>query len=186
MLSSTSSTRWKRREQAPSASRTRSGSSRSWWGFQSKLRDTVDLVIVGYLAGRGRRAALGIGSLLGAVYDPRRDRFRTVAKIGSGPTERGWKSLRAALNKLATRSKPGRVDSRITPDVWVEPRIVVEVLADEITRSPRHTCGRTGSGPGYALRFPRLLGGVRRDKGAEDATTEREIMDLHRMQRASR
>ena len=52
--------------------------------YQSKLRDTVDLVVVGYYRGRGRRAALGIGSLLAAVRDPAHDRFRTVAKIGSG------------------------------------------------------------------------------------------------------
>jgi DNA ligase 1 len=154
--------------------------------YQSKLRDTVDLVLVGYLAGRGARAALGIGSLLAAVYDPKQDRFRTVAKIGSGPSEREWKSLRARLDRLAVRARPSRVDSLITPDVWVEPRLVVEVLADEITRSPRHTCGKTGRGPGYALRFPRMLDGVRSDRTCEDATSEREILDLYRMQRAVR
>jgi DNA ligase-1 len=75
------------------------------------------------------------------------------------------------------------VDAIIKPDVWVEPRLVVEVLADEITRSPLHTCGKTGDEPGYALRFPRLLDGVRSDKGPKDATTEREILDLYRLQR---
>ncbi len=152
--------------------------------YQSKLRDTVDVVLVGYFRGRGKRASLGIGSLLAAVYDPAHDRFRSVAKIGSGPSEATWKELRRQLDRYATATRPRRVDSRITPDVWVEPRIVVEVLADEITRSPRHTCGRRGDAPGYALRFPRMLGGVRADRTAEDATTEGEILDLHRMQRA--
>jgi DNA ligase-1 len=151
--------------------------------YQSKLRDTVDLVIVGYLAGRGKRASLGIGSLLGAVYDPAHDRFRTVAKVGSGPSETLWKDLRRTLDRYATSTAPRRVESLMTPDVWVEPRIVVEVLADEITRSPRHTCGKSGDRPGYALRFPRMLDGVRTDRTPEDATTEREILDLHRMQR---
>lgn len=152
--------------------------------YQSKLRDTVDVVLVGYLAGRGKRAALGIGSLLAAVYDPGQDRFRTVAKIGSGPSEREWKTLRAQLNRLAVPVRPRRVDSLITPDVWVEPRLVVEVLADEITRSPRHTCGKSGTQPGYALRFPRMLDGVRTDRAPEDATSEPEVLDLYRMQRA--
>jgi len=152
--------------------------------YQSKLRDTVDVVLVGYLRGRGKRALLGIGSLLGAVYDPARDRFRTVAKIGSGPSEARWKELRRLLDRQATPSRPPRVDSLITPDVWVEPRVVVEVLADEITRSPRHTCGRRGDAPGYALRFPRMLDGVRTDRTPEDATTEREVLELFRMQRA--
>jgi len=35
--------------------------------YQSKLRDTVDVVLVGYLVGRGKRAARGVGSLLAAV-----------------------------------------------------------------------------------------------------------------------
>jgi DNA ligase-1 len=37
------------------------------------LQDTVDCVIVGYLYGRGRRAAFGVGALLVAAYDPERD-----------------------------------------------------------------------------------------------------------------
>jgi DNA ligase-1 len=152
--------------------------------YQTKLRDTVDLVLVGYLAGRGARATLGIGSLLGAVYDPKHDRFRTVAKIGSGPSEKEWTTLRRLLDRNVLPTRPRRVDSLITPDVWVEPRVVIEVLADEITRSPRHTCGKSGTRPGYALRFPRLLDGVRTDRAPEDATSEREILDLYRMQRA--
>jgi DNA ligase-1 len=150
--------------------------------YQSRLRDTVDLVLVGYLRGRGKRAALGIGSLLAAVYDPSHDRFRTVAKIGSGLSERAWKELRAKLDRDATRVRPRQVDSVITPDVWVVPRIVVEVLADEITRSPLHTCGKAADAPGYALRFPRLLS-ERADKAPQDATTEREILNLHRLER---
>jgi DNA ligase-1 len=150
--------------------------------YQSKLRDTVDVVIVGYLRGRGRRAALGVGSLLAAAYDPKGDRFRTVAKIGSGLGEAEWKALRRTLDQWAVPERPPRVDALITPDVWVEPRIVVEVLADEVTRSPRHTCGRADTAPGYALRFPRMLG-IRRDKAPEDATTEGEVIELHRLER---
>jgi DNA ligase-1 len=151
--------------------------------YQQKLRDTVDVVIVGYLLGRGKRAALGIGSLLGAIYDPTHDRFRTVAKIGSGPSEQQWRELRVLLDGQAAASRPRRVDSRLTPDVWVEPKYVVEVLADEVTRSPLHTCGKSGDAPGYALRFPRMLDGVRADKAPEDATTEKEVLDLAAMQR---
>jgi DNA ligase-1 len=153
--------------------------------YQSRLRDTVDLVLVGYLRGRGKRATLGIGSLLGAVYDARHDRFRTVAKIGSGLTERGWRDLRTRLDRDAVSRRPARVDSLITPDVWVTPSIVVEVLADEITRSPAHTCGKVGEQPGYGLRFPRLLE-ERKDKAAEDATTEQEILRLQQLQRPAR
>ncbi len=120
--------------------------------------------VVGYFRGRGKRAALGIGSLLAAVRDPAHDRFRTVAKIGSGLSESAWRDLRGRLDKRATRVKPPDTDSLIRANVWVEPTNVVEVLADEITRSPFHTCGKVGDAPGYALRFPRVIG-MRADKG---------------------
>ena len=151
--------------------------------YESKLRDTVDVVLIGYLRGRGKRAALGIGSLLAGVYDAERDRFCSAAKIGSGLSDATWKDLRRKLDARALRKQPANVDSTIQADVWVEPALVVEVLADEITRSPFHTCGRRGKEPGYALRFPRMVAGPRTDKAPRDATTVQEIMDMYRLQR---
>lgn len=76
--------------------------------------------------------------------------------------------------------------SRLSPDVWVEPKIVVAVLADEITRSPVHTAGLDREGSGLALRFPRVVGFVREDKSAEDATTSREIEEMFAQQRTAK
>lgn len=151
-------------------------------GYQAELRDTVDVVLVGYLTGKGKRAKFGIGSLLGAVYDPENDRFRTVSKIGSGLTDEEWGEMKRLLDENRTPGPPPRVDSIIVPDVWSTPKYVVEVQADEITRSPKHTCGKVGKEPGYALRFPRVLDWIRTDKGPEDATTEQEILEMYRMQ----
>lgn len=66
--------------------------------------------------------------------------------------------------------------------MWVVPQVAIEVLADEITRSPVHTCGRTESEPGYALRFPRLVSFRGEDKRPEDATTVEEIVRMYRQQ----
>jgi len=154
-------------------------------GYRAELRDTVDVVVVGYLLGRGRRARLGIGSLLGAVYDPRTDRYRTVSKVGSGLTDEEWQALRARLDETRVPEKPRQVDSVIQPDVWVEPRYVVEVQADEITRSPLHTCGKVDGHPGYALRFPRVVR-LRFDRRPQDATTEEEILGMYRAQPVAR
>lgn len=149
-------------------------------GYEAGRADTYDLVILGYYRGRGRRAKFGIGSILAAVYDPENDRFRTVARVGSGLTDEEWVRLREMLDATAVAEMPKRVDSKQVPDVWVEPRYVVEVIAGEITRSPRHTCGKVGKEPGYALRFPRVSR-FRFDRRPEDATTEREILELYRM-----
>lgn len=151
--------------------------------YHGELSDTIDVALVGYLRGRGARARLGIGSLLGAVYDARTDTFQTVGKIGSGLSDENWIKLRRLLDGVRVEERPARVDSRLTPDVWVEPRYVVTVLADEITRSPVHTAGRDAAARGLALRFPRVVGFVREDKTAEDATTATEIGEMFAQQR---
>ncbi len=149
--------------------------------YAQQLADTFDLVIVGYDVGKGRRARLGIGSLLGAVYDPASDSFRTVSRVGSGLSDAEWIELRRALDAIRLPERPARVDSLIAPDVWVEPRYVIEVIAGGITRSPLHTCGKVNGAPGYALRFPRVTR-LRFDRRPDDATTQREVVEMYRLQ----
>jgi DNA ligase-1 len=151
--------------------------------YKGELSDTVDLVIIGYFRGRGMRAKFGIGALLGAVYDDQSDTFKTLAKIGSGLTEENWVKIREMLDDVKTLHRPARVDSLIEPDVWVEPRYVFTVLADEITKSPIHTAGKREDEPGYALRFPRIVSWVREDKSPEDANTVGEIISMFEMQK---
>jgi DNA ligase-1 len=146
------------------------------------LGDTIDCVLLGYLFGRGKRAALGAGALLVGVYDPERDLFVTVTKIGTGLSDEQWRSIRERTRGLEVDHKPARVSSLIQPSVWVEPQIVIEVLADEITRSPIHTAGKVGAEPGYALRFPRLVSFREGDKKPEDATTVQELIEMYESQ----
>jgi DNA ligase 1 len=153
--------------------------------YQSELNDTIDVVIVGYLRGRGYRTRFGIGSLLGAVYDEGTDTFKSIGKIGSGLSDENWVRMRELLDTERVDHKPARVDSRLVPDVWIEPKFVVTVLADEITRSPIHTAALDEQGRGLALRFPRVVGFIRDDKSAEDATTTYEIAEMFAQQRRS-
>ena len=146
------------------------------------LGDTIDCVLLGYLFGRGKRAALGAGSLLVGLYDPEQDLFVTVTKIGTGLSDEQWRSIRERTRGLEVDHRPARVSSLIEPSVWVEPQLVLEVLADEITRSPIHTAGKAGAEPGYALRFPRLVSFREADKQPEDATTVQELIELYESQ----
>ena len=152
--------------------------------YKGKLRDTVDCVIVGYFAGRGKRAKWGIGSILCAVYDEADDEFQTITRVASGLSDQGWKDMKSRLDEIRLKEKPARVESLYKPNVWVEPRYVTEVLADEITRSPSHTAGRDGGRTGYALRFPRIVTPIRADREAEDATTVEEVKRMYNIQRA--
>ena len=147
-----------------------------------ELNDTIDCVILGYIFGKGKRTAFGAGALLVGVYDSKADEFVTVSKIGTGLTDEEWQEIKVQSSKLKVKSKPARVISLIEPSVWVEPKIVIEVLADEITRSPIHTAGKTGSDPGYALRFPRLVSFRSSDKRAEDATSVEELIKMYKGQ----
>ena len=152
--------------------------------YCGELRDTVDCVVVGYWRGKGNRAKLGIGTLLTAVYDKERDLFTTVTRLGTGFSEQNWVKLKGLLDEIRSDERPARVDSVLQPDVWCKPQYVIEIQADEITRSPMHTAGRADGGMGYALRFPRVLGFIRQDRKPEDATTVAEVVKLYRKQPA--
>jgi DNA ligase 1 len=152
--------------------------------YRSELSDTLDLVVVGGLAGRGRRAGM-YGALLLAVYDQAADRFQTICKCGTGFSDAELAALPAKLAPLARDARPARVDSRWAADVWFEPTLVVEVLAAELTVSPHHTAawGLLKEDAGLALRFPRFTGRWRDDKAPEDATTVAEAVEMYRTAR---
>jgi DNA ligase 1 len=147
-----------------------------------ELQDTIDCVVLGYIFGKGKRTAFGAGALLVGVYDDKNDEFVTVSKIGTGLTDEEWKEIHKKADKIKISHKPARVNSVIEPSVWIKPEIVIEILADEITRSPIHTAGKTSSEPGYALRFPRLVSFRNSDKKAEDATTVKELIEMYKLQ----
>ncbi|MFH1587464.1 MAG: ATP-dependent DNA ligase [Candidatus Diapherotrites archaeon] len=148
--------------------------------YKGELSDSVDVVIIGYFKGRGKRVQFGLGGLLTAVYDEEEDKFKSIAKVGTGMSEDKMVELEKMLGKISSAKKPARVDSGIEPDIWVEPKYVIEVRADEITRSPNHTAGKE-DGDGYALRFPRLISD--RTKKPEEATSVKEIQDMYRLQK---
>jgi DNA ligase-1 len=128
------------------------------------------------------RARFGIGALLGAVYDKGKDEFKTIARIGSGLSEKRWQEIKKILDKTKVERKPARVDSLINPDVWTEPKYVFTVMADEITKSPMHTANKKNNEPGFALRFPRIHGWIQNRK-PDDITTTAEIEKLFKMQK---
>ena len=147
-----------------------------------QLNDTVDLVLLGYYFGRGKRTGFGLGAVLAGVYDAEHDRFETITKIGTGLSDAAWRDLHARADKLQVSQRPARVYSLLTPDVWLKPEVVVEVLADEITPGTNHTAGKVGDAPGFALRFPRIVSFRATDKRPEDATTVKEIKEMYHQQ----
>jgi len=147
---------------------------------EGQLEDTIDCVILGYYSGKGRRAAFGIGAFLVGVYLKKEDIFQTIAKIGTGLKDEGWKELKRRCDAIQVKKKPINVEcaKELVPDVWVAPEIVCLVRADEISLSPLHAAGKTKKNLGFALRFPRFMG-YRLDKSSQEATHVKEIKRLY-------
>ncbi|MGC9123536.1 MAG: ATP-dependent DNA ligase [Thermoplasmata archaeon] len=152
--------------------------------YEAVVEDTFDLVVVGAFAGHGQRAGT-YGALLMAAYDPEKDLFVTVCKLGSGFTEDNLNSIRKILDNYKIEHRHGRVLSLIEPDYWFIPSLVLEVKGAELTLSPLHTCCMDSieKGSGISIRFPRFTGNFRFDKKPEDATTTNEIIEEYKNQK---
>jgi len=142
--------------------------------YSAKINDTIDCLVMGYDFGKGKRTDFGMGAFLVGVLNEKKDKFVTVAKIGTGLTDKEWKKLWVMGYGLRVKEMPKNylVDKQAECDVWITPKIVVEIKADEITKSPTHTAG-------LALRFPRLER-FRDDKKSGDVTTLEELQSMVR------
>jgi len=146
--------------------------------YVKEMHDTFDLVVIGAFFGKGKRAGV-YGALLLAAYNEKDDVFESVTKCGTGFTDEVLEELPKKLGKNKVSRKPVRVKVKkeMEPDVWFEPKIVMEVLGAEITRSPIHACA-VKEEKGLAIRFPRFIR-FRDDKKAEQATTNKEIVGIY-------
>ena len=130
---------------------------------------------MGYYKGRGKRTAFGLGGFLVGVR--KGEQYVSISKIGTGLTDVQWREMKMRIKHQESREKPkayAQVHKTLVPDVWIEPSLVTEIAADNITRSPVHSAG-------LALRFPRLVR-FRDDKLPSQATTIREVKRISSLQ----
>ena len=139
-------------------------------GQKGRLPDTLDCIVMGYWRGLGKRAQFGLGKILVGIKDG--DAVRTLTKVGTGLTEDMLVEIRKRLDKLESKVMPKEYVAQkdLIPDVWAIPKLVVEVTADSISKSTKHSLG-------LSLRFPRFLK-IREDKGLNEATTLQELKDI--------
>lgn len=139
-------------------------------GMEGRLSDTLDCIVMGYFTGKGKRAQFGLGKILVGIKDG--DTIRTLTKVGTGLTEAMLVEIKNRLNKLKSKNKPKEYEAQkdLIPDVWAYPSLVVEVSADSISVSTKHSLG-------LSLRFPRFIK-IREDKGVNEATTLKELKEI--------
>jgi len=152
--------------------------------YQSDLTDTFDLVVVGAFYGMGKRKGK-YGALLMASYDHELQKYATICKLGTGFDDAFLDSMPELLNRYKSDQRPKNVDSKMIPDVWFDPSVVLEVTGAELSVSPIHTAaeGVFKEDAGLGLRFPRFTGRVRNDKGPEESTSVGEAIEMYEMQR---
>jgi ATP-dependent DNA ligase len=109
--------------------------------YRTELSDTIDLVVVGAFAGRGRRRGL-YGALLLAAYDPAADVFRAVTKCGTGFSDADLAALPARLAPLARPQRPARAAA------CQEPATHYHCLKSGFSAAWASCCPNAGSGAG--------------------------------------
>ncbi|MFX1328045.1 MAG: ATP-dependent DNA ligase [Promethearchaeota archaeon] len=139
-----------------------------------KLKDSIDVVLVGAFYGRGRRKGW-YGTYIGAVYDPDNDRFVAFSRVSSGWTDEIMESLTKEMKQYEIERVATNVICEDKPDTWLQPEIVIEIIGDEITISDKF------STLGYSMRFP-VFQRLRPEKGPKDVTTIQEIKELYETQ----
>lgn len=137
-----------------------------------KLKDTVDVVIIGAFYGKGRRTGV-YGTYIGAVYNKQKDIFQAFTRIASGWTDEIMDELMRKMKPFKLNGKPVNVICADEPDVWFSPELVIEIIGDEITKSEKLS--------GYSMRFP-VFQRVRPEKNPKDITTTTEIENLYEIQ----
>lgn len=135
-----------------------------WFKFKQTL-EPLDLVIVAAEYGYGRRRRW-LSDYYLAARDEVTGKFYVVGKTFKGLSDDELEEMTRRLKELAV-SEEGR-------RVYVVPKIVVEVLYNEIQKSPKYECG-------MALRFARI-NRIVEDKGPEDADTIQHVREIFERQ----
>ena len=135
------------------------------WLKIKPVLEPLDLVIVAAEYGYGRRHEW-LSNYYLAVRDVETSEFLTVGKTFKGLTDVEIIEITERLKDLAIKEEGRRV--------VVIPRVVVEVLYNEIQKSSKYKCG-------MALRFARISR-IRTDKTAEQVDTIQKVKEIYEKQ----
>jgi DNA ligase-1 len=135
------------------------------WLKIKPVLEPLDLVVVAAEYGYGRRHEW-LSDYYLAARDAETGEFLMVGKTFKGLTDIEIIEMTKRLKELAIKEEPRRV--------FVVPKIVVEVIYNEIQKSPKYKCG-------MALRFARI-NRIREDKSSEEADTIQRVREIYEKQ----
>jgi DNA ligase-1 len=135
------------------------------WLKVKPVLEPLDLVVVAAEYGYGRRHEW-LSDYYLAARDAETGEFLMVGKTFKGLTDAEITEMTKRLKELTIKEEGRRV--------VVVPKIVVEVLYNEIQKSPKYKCG-------MALRFARISR-IREDKTGEEADTIQTVREIYEKQ----
>jgi ATP-dependent DNA ligase len=139
-----------------------------------KSSDTVDAVVIGAYHDSSTRDGK-IDRLLLAVPDPTRKLWIPIAIVTRSNTD--WESVwRVCAQHVRTEPLFDVSSTPHTPTVWVSPKAVVRVTIEGVRQTKNYELNA------IAARHCEL----REDKGAEEATTYQQLMDIYSLSTSSR
>jgi DNA ligase-1 len=141
---------------------------KSWFKIKPVL-EPLDLAITAAEYGYGRRHGW-LSDYYLAAWDPLTGEFLNIGKTFKGLTDAEIIEMTRRLKELAVREQRNRV--------VVLPKIVVEVVYNEIQKSPKYRSQ-------MALRFARITR-IRDDKSAEEADTIEKVRAIYERQFAKK
>jgi DNA ligase-1 len=147
--------------------------------YIDQLGDSFDLIVIGAYYGKGKRAGVYGGFLLGS-YNKEDCIYESICKIGTGFSEEDLQIISEEINNLIVNNCfDVKVKDQIKPDVWVKPELVWEIKAAGVSLSPIYSCYIQEGDKGLSLRFPRFIRS-RKDKKAEEGTSSEEIYKVYK------
>ena len=135
------------------------------WLKIKPVLEPLDLVIVAAEYGYGRRYEW-LSDYYLAARDIETGEFLMVGKTFKGLTDAEIIEMTKQLKELTIKEEGRRV--------VVVPKVVIEVLYNEIQKSPKYKCG-------MALRFARI-NRIREDKAVEEADTIHKVREIYEKQ----
>lgn len=143
------------------------------WLKVKPILETIDVCIVGATWGTGKRAGW-LGSYVLGVRDPETGRFLECGMLGTGVKEKKTKPEDVTFADLTKMLRP-HIEFEKGGYVKIKPKVVIEVAAEEIQKSPNYASG-------FALRFPRFQR-LRPDKSPADSDSVERLEKLFAQQK---